>query len=635
MPSEVFKVLLQNLEKPINIGGPTIMETVKEWIIFNPEGTKEQCALETGVKLEILEQYWAFFVAASDIPSDEMSSLTLLASWIRQHPNGSRYACFKDIHLRFDYITEHWVECGGNASTSKAEENKEIIRNWIEAHPEGTMHECYRDTKISRATIAMVWPENKNNDSYSTLAKKKHIERVSKWIKENPNGRLAECYCELGLTRRHVEEVWYEAGGTEDKIKNKRDLQEEEAIQRITEWINNNKDGGLSQCAVALGMTKKAVNRFWETCGGSSLSVYERQKVKIDEIIKEWLALNPLGTMKECMDDTGFSQLTVSRRWEKLGGKTHKAVIAIKISDYLVDHPEGTMAECARMTGLSPSTMYRYFKKCKDPEFCQDMINTSGEHNKNKILISNWIATHPNGTIQECADDLEIHRTVITRCWSVAGGKDVTQTHKEYVKVENTKESALKRVSNWLKDNPRGLQKQCIAETGLSSTAVRKVWKMAGGGHQSHYEKEKQQAEIDEWFHNNPNGTYAECSKAIGVSKSLVSKRGRQLGIYKKRYVKNFETLKKWLEENPYGLKEVCQRETGLPYTFICKHWVEAGGMVEGKSECMYLEAKPILDEWWNNHPDGTLRQCYKETRIGRRRVRRYLEELNTEKNNE
>lgn len=74
-------------------------------------------------------------------------------------------------------------------------------------------------------------------------------------------------------------------------------------------------------------------------------------------------------------------------------------------------------------------------------------------------------------------------------------------------------------------------------------------------------------------------------------------------------------------------LFSVCERETELGPTFIAEHWEEFGGFVGSKKDRLYYQVYSVLEEWWNDHPDSFMAQCYRETGISYKKIKRYLEE--------
>ena len=586
MSRKKFFVAFNRLNEPINLGGPSIMEVVKEWVISNPDGTKEECAVETGVSLDVLNKFWILFVVTSDISLEYVSQsrdclIELTKSWIRHFPKRARSLCYKDICIPrnfWPYIKEHWEEYGGTLTT-RMEKAEEIVKSWIKENPNGSFYECCRDTGLQFLYVNPYWPEHMNRGGYQDYADKERIEKISTWIKENPDRTLTECRKELHYMKQVVDRLWTVSGGKEEN----RCTIKEKNIRILSAWIASGKSGGIAQCLKDTGLSYAVIRNNWAKAGGSELGPKAEERLKKEEKVKKWMDAHPDGTEKECKEATNVAIYIVRKCWIKFGGKRQQTTIL------------------------------------KDA--------------KNDATIKEWIQNHPNGTIKQCSEETGLSCVTIRTYWNYPSDAQKEQLKQESPRIEDVSSEEMK-IKNWLEAHPNGTRRECRAETGVSKNNIQKYWKIYGGKNERIVKREKEKQTVIEWLQANPDKTYPECSRAIGIPVSCIWVFVREAGCKKgDQTPAKIAKLKEWVKNNPLGTKKECHRATMLAISFIQKHWKECEGFAGTQADNILQRALPELKKWWDGHPDGTMAQCHRETGIRLTTIRRYLEEQ--KKNNE
>ena len=182
---------------PANFGGPTILETTFEWIIFEPEGTVEKFSDETGVPVEVVKKYWKRLQLLAVLDEEHRTIGNVAKEWLNRHPDGNISSFQAALGLSNQYINK-LKSLPDNPFSLRGDVNPAIIK-WFEEHPDGTLVDCANETGISLNHIAK---------NYESLGIRKRSERIAErdariieWIENHPEQRQKEIACHFKFTK--------------------------------------------------------------------------------------------------------------------------------------------------------------------------------------------------------------------------------------------------------------------------------------------------------------------------------------------------------------------------------------------------------------------------------------------------
>lgn len=348
---------------PSNFGGPTILETAFEWIIFEPEGTVEKFSDETGVPVVMVKKYWKRLQLLAVLDEEHRTIGDIAKEWLNRHPNGNISSFSSDLGFSVSDIKKLRSSPDNPFALRKDGINPAIIK-WFEENPEGTLNECSKDTGISLNYIART-------------------------------------YQSLGIKKR-------------------RELIAERNVQ-IQEWINTHPDQTRKEIASLFNVTAKTVGEIERKMKQNHVSCppvekpnkikkIESTKTDYIERIKGWIETHqPYGTKTACAKDTGINLTTVCNLWNKAGGEARQAKDLksedriLTIVTWMAKHPEASDIDCALAL--------------KDSNVRANRLPTV----RSRVSrIAKWRTAHPDGSQEECARDLNMSVRRVVNMWPSA-----------------------------------------------------------------------------------------------------------------------------------------------------------------------------------------------------------------------
>ena len=349
---------------PSNFGGPTILETAFEWIIFEPEGTVEKFSDETGVPVVMVEKYWKRLQLLAVLDEEHRTISNIAKEWLNRHPDGNISSFSSDLGFYGPDIKK------------------------LRSSPDNPF--ALRNDEIDPAIII-------------------------KWFEENPAGTLNKCSKDTGISLNYIVRTYQSLG-----IKQRRELIAERNVQ-IREWINTHPAQTRKEIASLFNVTAKTVGEIERKMKQNHVSCppvekpnkikkFESTETDYIERIKGWIETHqPYGTKKACAKDTGINLRTVCNLWEKAGGDARQACDVkseakiLNIVTGMANHPGARDIDCALAL--------------KDSNVRADRLPTV------RYLVSKiakWRTAHPDGSQEECARDLNMSVRRVVNMWPSA-----------------------------------------------------------------------------------------------------------------------------------------------------------------------------------------------------------------------
>lgn len=600
---------------PINFGGPSIFETVQDWILFNPDGDIKQFSEETGVPLERVEKYWKRMVLLSQLPEEERTILGIGKLWVGKYKRGTfdtfcsslgiNYVSAK-VYLKKEIDNNH-VEAVPFRSTIKDEmdnlnerypvfdtdKNKilqGIIQEWRCQYPYKTLADFIYETSGSKRNIPIAWKEVSEDPEFQErISKKKEdiSKTVTDWCKHN-YGNKKDCMNALNLPLDVIKEHWIEEAAPVKNADTSTIL-----INQINDWIADNKDhAGIFACSKELGIPYNKVRLMWpNTIGGDGLKKGSKQT---KEIIFHWFQEHPNGTMADCSRDLGKSFSTISFYFHQLvaeGKLTQKQTQFERVSSWIENTDnEVTRSNCKlEFPEISYNYMNQYMKALSIP---RDPTP--------KMLISDWIEHNPQGTIAQCCNDLNLTIREVEKKWKSLGGY---LPPKQKTVPNPLADDRCNIIREWLTNNPYGSLNLCKIQTGLPRNFLAKVWQDLGGKTPSEINtsiKQRKVAEITDWIKEHPNGTRSECAIYFGHYNAYAfweEAGGDPESSKTKKQRQGIKSLIEYVMMNPSSNIMAVSKALGMNYNYVMetisiykkiKHWKElnpSGTFLEFYSE--------------------------------------------------
>lgn len=337
---------------PANFGGPTILETAFEWIIFEPEGTVEKFSADTGVPVEIVKRYWKRLQLLAVLDEEHRTFGNVAKEWLNRHPDGNISSFLSELRLRRSDINKLRLS-PDNPFSLRSDVNPAIIK-WFEEHPDGTLTACANETGVSYSYIA------RNYESLGIRNRKERIAerdaRIVEWIENHPEqtGKEIASHCNvkpciIGDIKRKLKQC--ADSGTPVtktyKTKEKGLTKDAEHIERMSAWIETHKPYGTRDaCAKDLGLNKATVCNLWEKAGGKARSVEDLKSEARLLAIVTWMAEHPGAKDIDCalaLKDMGVNVESL---------RVHKSQIS-RIAKWRTAHSEGSQEACAQDLNFS------------------------------------------------------------------------------------------------------------------------------------------------------------------------------------------------------------------------------------------------------------------------------------------
>lgn len=181
---------------PANFGGPTILETAFEWIIFEPEGTVEKFSADTGVPVEIVKRYWKRLQLLAVLDEEHRTISNVAKEWLNRHPDGNITSFYSAMGFSYHDINKLKSSPDNPFALCRDDVNPAIIK-WFEEHPDGTLSGCANETGISVNHIAV---------NYESLGIRNRRERIAErnapiveWIENHPEQTQTEIACHFNV----------------------------------------------------------------------------------------------------------------------------------------------------------------------------------------------------------------------------------------------------------------------------------------------------------------------------------------------------------------------------------------------------------------------------------------------------
>lgn len=338
---------------PANFGGPTILETAFEWIIFEPEGTVEKFSDETGVPVEMVERYWKRLQLLAVLDEEHRTIGNVAKEWLNRHPDDNITFFYLDLGFSDQDINKLKSSPDNPFPVRKDIVNTAIIK-WFKEHPDGTLTDCTKDLGLSRNYI---W---RNYESLG-IRKRRDIlaernARIIEWIENHPDQTRKEVACHCNVTPNVIDVIERKLKQRTDsgtpvtktyKTREKDLTKEAERIERISAWIETHKPYGTKNaCAKELGIHPKTVGKLWVKAGGEKRPARDLKSEARILANVTWMVEHPEANDLECAHalkdiSLGITTLPILRIRIK------------KIAQWRIEHPEGSQEACAQDLNLS------------------------------------------------------------------------------------------------------------------------------------------------------------------------------------------------------------------------------------------------------------------------------------------
>ena len=336
---------------PANFGGPTILETAFEWIIFEPEGTVKKFSDETGVPVEVVERYWKRLQLLAVLDEEHRTFGNIAKEWLNRHPDGTISSFLSELRLRKSDINKQRLS-PDNPFSLRSDVNPAIIK-WFEEHPDGTLTDCANETGVSLNHIAK---------NYESLGIRKRSERIAErdariieWIENHPEQRQKEIACHFNVTPNTINALKRKLRQCADsgtpvtkiyKTKEKDLTKEAELIERINAWIETHKPYGTkTACANDLRLSKRTVSNLWEKAGGEARPPRDLKSEARILAIVTWMAEHPGAKNIDCALALKNMNVHASNLYSLRSQVS-------RIAKWRTAHPEGSQEACAQDLNL-------------------------------------------------------------------------------------------------------------------------------------------------------------------------------------------------------------------------------------------------------------------------------------------
>lgn len=167
-------------------------ELVQSWQQNHPDGSLNQCVRETGLSYATVRKSWDTELRRS------RSSQNRVLDWIGRHPGGTPKACAADLFLDVKTVRLWWPDPVSSGVL------KTVVSTWQKNHPRGTRRDCMMDTGLTRYQIAPFFKQAEPPPSF----RESRINRICEWLSEHPGGTFLECARDLQIALPALAELW-------------------------------------------------------------------------------------------------------------------------------------------------------------------------------------------------------------------------------------------------------------------------------------------------------------------------------------------------------------------------------------------------------------------------------------------
>ena len=436
---------------PANFGGPTILETAFEWIIFEPEGTVEKFSDETGIPVEMVERYWKRLQILAALDEEDRNIRGVALEWLRQNPNGSKHKFAQELGAAVKmgkYLPNEDDPFRDNEEQKRLD--SELVKAWFDKNPDGKMKQCALETGTSYYFVRELC---KADGRLSVNEAAEAMEPVvEEWLRGHPNEKVSVVIEKFGVSKSLVIRVRRKIKYGDDGRTIRMDSVD--LARKCALWMFRNPDGDIEECAGQCGLTVEKAK---------DLKPYiDVAKDEIDRL-SEWISEHPRTYMERCIKESGINRGTVSFAWKELGGADYAAVqaesakeITGRIRKWIEGHGEfPSIEECSRDLGVCKAVVSKHWVAAGGNKRSASDIRS--EHRI--IAMTNWLIEHPDASYDKCAEALE----------------DIGTTSNSIAIIT----AQVKRVARWRSANPDGTPEDCSRELGLTLRRVVNCWPSA------------------------------------------------------------------------------------------------------------------------------------------------------------